>query len=136
MHLMTLTQRCALALAIGLCAAGARAGDVFIIGNGVSGLSPEEVKEVFLGEVQFANGVKVLPVDNAAVQADFQARVLKMPPAKYTAAWTKRAFRDGLNAPPMKGSDAEVTGYVRANPGALGYLSAPPPAGITLIGKF
>ena len=129
-------RRTLLALALCQVAGCAFAGDVFIIANGVAGMTPEEVKEVFLGEVQFAGSVKLVPVDNVAAQADFQARVLRMQASKYTASWTKKAFRDGLSAPPMKGSDAEVTGFVRANPGAVGYVSAPPASGVTLIGKF
>lgn len=123
-------------MALASCAGLACAGDVFVIANAVPGMSPEEIKEVFLGEVQFSGTVKLQPVDNAAAQADFQARVLKMAPAKYTAAWTKKAFRDGLNAPPTKGSDAEVIGFVKATPGAIGYVSSPPMSGIVVIGKF
>jgi hypothetical protein len=125
-----------LAWALLHAAGNAVAADVFIIANGVPAMSSEEVKEVFLGEVQFAGNVKLMPVDNAAVQADFQARVLKMPPSKYTASWTKKAFRDGLNAPPTKGSDAEVIGYVRATAGAIGYVSAAPGSGVSVIGKY
>jgi len=52
-------------VALALCQAGcAFAGDVFIIANGVAGMTPEEVKEVFLGELQFAGSVKLQPVDN------------------------------------------------------------------------
>jgi hypothetical protein len=125
-----------LAAALLAFAGEALAGDVFVIGNGLPAMSPEDVKEVFLGEVQFAGAARVLPVDNAGAQADFQARVLKMAPAKYTASWTKKAFREGLNAPPIKGSDAEVIGFVKANPGAIGYVSSLPGAGVQLIGKF
>jgi hypothetical protein len=132
----TLLQRCLLALALVAGVAAAQAGEVFIIANGVPAMTPEEVKEVFLGEVQFAASLKLQPVDNAAVQADFQARVLKMPPAKYTAAWTKKAFRDGLNAPPTKGSDAEVIGFVKATPGAIGYVSIAPSGGVLVLGRY
>lgn len=136
MRLPTLRSRRMLAAALLACAGEALAGDVFVIGNGLPAMSPEDVKEVFLGEVQFAGAARVLPVDNAGAQADFQARVLKMAPAKYTASWTKKAFREGLNAPPIKGSDAEVIGFVKANPGAIGYVSSLPGAGVQLIGKF
>jgi len=121
---------------LALGAACAHAGEVFVIANGVPAMTSEEIKEVFLGEVQFATTLKLQPVDNAAAQADFQARVLKMTPAKYTASWTKKAFRDGLNAPPIKGSDAEVIGYVKATPGAVGYVSAPPGAGVSVLGRY
>jgi ABC-type phosphate transport system substrate-binding protein len=113
----------------------ANAADVFVIANASVELSPEEVKEIFLGELQFAGSTKLLPVDNASAQADFLARVLKMSPAKYQGAWTKKAFRDGLNAPPMKATDAEVLGFVKSSPGAIGYVSSPP-SGVRIVGKF
>jgi hypothetical protein len=106
-----------------------------VISNGVVGLNSEEVKEVFLGEVQFAGMLKLQPIDNAGAQPDFLSNVLKMSGAKYSAAWTKRAFRDGLNAPLMKATDAEVLLFVKRNPGAIGYVSAVP-HGVHVVGKF
>jgi hypothetical protein len=128
-------RRQLLALVLAALAGPALAGDLFVIANGVPPMSSEEVKEVFLGEVGFAGTLRLMPVDNAGVQAEFQSRVLKMPAAKYTASWTKKAFRDGLNAPPVKGSDAEVIGFVKANPGAIGYVSSPA-SGVQVLGKF
>jgi len=98
-------------------------------------LSPEDVKEVFLGEVQFMGSLKWQPVDNAGAQPEFLANVLRMTAPKYAAAWTKKAFRDGLNAPPLKATDAEVLLFVKSNPGAIGYVSSPP-RGVHLVGKF
>ena len=106
-----------------------------MIANARLELTPEEVKEIFLGEVQFAGGMKLQPVDNASVQADFLARVLKMSGTRYQSAWTKKAFRDGLNAPPVKASDAEVLGFVKSSPGAIGYVSTPS-EGVKIIGRF
>jgi len=117
-------------------AANARAGDIYVIANGVPTLGAEEVKEIFLGEVQFSGVLKLMPVDNVGAQADFQERVLKMAANKYAAAWTKKAFRDGLNAPPVKGSDAEVIGFIKANPGAIGYVSAAPGPGVQVVGRY
>jgi hypothetical protein len=125
-----------LAAALVAAAPAAQAGDVYVIANGVSSLGAEDVKEIFLGEVQFAGALKLTPIDNANAQADFQARVLRMAAAKYSAAWTKKAFRDGLNAPPIKGTDAEVIGFIKANPGAIGYVSSAPGPGVQLLGKY
>jgi hypothetical protein len=86
-------------------------------------LTPDEVKEAFTGDKQLAGTVKLVPVDNASQQADFLAKVLQTDTAKYTARWTKKAFREGLIAPASKGSDAEVLAFVKATPGAIGYVS-------------
>jgi len=132
--LLTLLRSLADAALIG-AALPAWSGDVYVIANLPLELTPEEVKEVFLGEVQFAGALKLQPVDNAGAQPDFVAKVLKMSSTKYSASWTKKAFRDGLNAPPLKATDAEVLGFVKANPGAIGYVSSPP-AGVHVVGKF
>ena len=98
-----------------------RAGEVIAHPSLV--LSAEEVRELFMGDKQLAGSVKLVPIDNGAQQADFLVKVLQMDPTRYTARWTKKAFREGLRAPMAKGSDAEVAAFVRATPGAVGYVS-------------
>ena len=111
----------------------ARAGEV--IANASVTLSADEVREVFVGDKQLAGGTKLVPVDNGAAQADFTAKVLQMDVAKYTSLWTKKAFREGLTAPAVKGSDAEVIAYVKATPGAVGYVAGAS-AGVKVLQKF
>lgn len=98
-------------------------------------LTLAEVREVFLGEKQLAGGSKLVPVDNLAAQPDFAAKVLQIEVPKYNALWTKKAFREGLTAPPVKGSDAEVAAFVKSTPGAVGYVSVAPPGARSLV-KF
>jgi ABC-type phosphate transport system substrate-binding protein len=121
--------RCALLLAPAVCAAGE------VIANPASPLTAAEVRDVFIGEKQLAGGLKLVPVDNAAAQADFVGKVLQMELPKYTAMWTKKAFRDGLTAPAVKGSDAEVVSFVKSTPGAVGYVSGAS-TGVKVLQKF
>jgi len=109
--------------------------DVYLIANSALTLTGDEVRDVFLGEKQLAGSVKLAPFDNGAVQGEFLAKVLHMDAAKYSTLWTKKGFREGLNAPMVKGSDIEVVSSVKANPGGLGYVSAPAP-GVTVIRKY
>ena len=97
-----------------------RAGEVIAHPSVV--LSAEEVRELFMGDKQLAGSLKLVPVDNGAQQADFLVKVLQMDPTRYTARWIKKAFREGLRAPMAKGNDAEVAAFVRATPGAVGYV--------------
>jgi hypothetical protein len=125
-----------LAAAALLAGAGrALAGDVYVISNGDVTMSADELKEVFLGEIQFHGSLKLQPVDNAGAQADFQSHVLKMTGAKYSSSWMKKAFRDGLNAPPLKATDVEVLIFVKSTPGAIGYMTSEP-HGVHVVGKF
>jgi hypothetical protein len=130
---MKLKTICRLAACLAVTPALAAAGE--IIAHPSVTLSADEVKEVFLGDKQLAGSVKLVPVDNAAQQADFTAKVLQTDVPKYSARWTKKAFREGLTAPSVKGGDAEVISFVKATPGAVGYVSGSS-AGVKVLMKY
>jgi hypothetical protein len=132
---MKLTQKLIVLAAASLVTLGAHAGDLFVISNSGTTVSPSDVREIFLGEKQIAGSVKLVPVDNAAAQDQFLAKVMKMEAPKYTASWTKKSFRDGVSPPPVKGSDAETIEFVKGTPGAVGYVGTSP-AGVNIVGKF
>lgn len=112
------------------------ADELYIVcGAGVT-IAMADIRDVFLGEKQFAGPIKLVPVDNSAAQPDFLAKVMKMDAGKYTTAWTKKSFRDGFTPPSVKGADGEVVEFLRHTPGACGYLGSPPPPGLTLIGQL
>ncbi len=123
---------CTMAL---MAATGAFAADVFVIAHPSVTLTGDEVHDVFVGEKQLAGAVKLVPMDNAALQADFLSKVVKVDAAKYQSIWTKKGFRDGITAPPSKSGDAEVISAVKATPGAVGYVSKAP-ADMKVIQKF
>ena len=129
-------------LALGMFMAAGVAGnglaaDVYVIANSGTSVSAADVREIFMGEKQFAGAVKIIPVDNVASQEGFLSKVLKMDTAKYAASWTKKAFRDGLSPPASKSADAEVLEYVRRTPGAVGYVSTSPSgSGVTVVQKY
>jgi hypothetical protein len=124
----------ALGLAIvGVCAC---AGEV--VAHPSVNLDAEEIRDLYLGEKQFVGPIKLVPVDNSAVQQEFLSKVLQTDSRTYTARWTKKSFREGLIAPDVKGSDAEVAAFVRSTPGAVGYVVGPVGAasGIKVLHKF
>jgi hypothetical protein len=125
----------ALALGLGASLLGTAALAGEVVANASVTLSAEEVKDAFLGDKQLAGTVKLVPVDNAAQQADFVAKVLQTDATKYAARWTKKAFREGLTAPAVKGSDAEVLAFVKATPGAVGYVAGPS-SGVKVLMKY
>ena len=109
--------------------------EVLVIAHPAVDLSLADVREVYLGEKQFYQTMKLVPVENPAVQKEFLEMVMKLNINVYSTVWTKKAFRDGLNAPPSKGSDLEVANFVRSTPGAVGYVSASA-AGVKVLGKL
>jgi ABC-type phosphate transport system substrate-binding protein len=120
---------------LALCfAQGASAADVVVISNPELTISADEVKDIFLGEKQFAGSVKLIVIDNAAAQTGFLSRFMQMDAAKYNNIWTKKSFRDGLTPPAVKSGDAEVIEYVKRTPGAIGYVSSNP-TGVKIIQK-
>lgn len=116
-------------------AAPAIAADLYVISNSALALSADEVRDVFLGDKQMAGGVKLVPIDNAAAQKDFLDKVIKVDAGKYGTIWAKKGFRDGLNPPPVKAGDAEVTAAVKATPGGVGYVTTKP-AALKVLQKY
>jgi hypothetical protein len=116
-----------------LAPAASRAGEV-IVNDSVT-VSADDIRDVFLGEKQFSGGVRLIPVDNTAAQGEFLSKVLQTDASKYYARWTRKSFREGLSAPSIKGSDAEVIAFVKATPGAIGYV-AKPSHGLRVVQSF
>jgi hypothetical protein len=132
MKIRSLCATALAALAAVICAPAAADSLVVITHPSVT-LAADDVRDVFLGEKQLAGNVKLVPVDNAAAQAAFLAEVVKLDAAKYSTTWTKKSFRDGLNPPPVKATDAEVTDFVKRTPGAVGYVTVAPAGGVNVV---
>lgn len=99
------------------------AGDLILICNKGISLSSNDARDVYVGDKQVEGSTKLVPVDNASLQKDFLEKVVKVDSAKYSSIWAKKGFREGLNPPAVKNTDAEVISFVKANPGAVGYVS-------------
>jgi hypothetical protein len=110
--------------------------DVYVIANPTATVSAGDIKDIFLGEKQLSGSTKLAPMDNSAAQAEFLAKVMQLDAVKYDSLWTKKSFRDGVNPPAVKPSDADVINAVKASPGGVGYISSAPPPGVTVIKKF
>lgn len=126
---------CTLAFSGALLAMPAMAADVYVIANSAVTLADEDVRDVFVGDKQVASGTKLVPIDNASLQKDFLEKVLKIDAPKYSNIWTKKGFRDGINPPAVKSSDAEVISSVKSTPGTVGYVSKAP-ADVKVIKKY
>ena len=100
--------------------------------NGVSTLSADEVSRVFLKKThRWTNGLDVVPVDlpeNAGVREAFSAAVHGKPVSAVHAYWQQQIFSGRAVPPAEKPSDEQVIAFVRATPGAIGYV----PAGASL----
>lgn len=128
--------RMVLLLGIGL-ATQAFAEEVYVIAHPDTHITAADVREIFLGEKQFAGTVRIIPVDNLAAQGSFLSKALKMDAGRYSSTWAKKAFRDGLPPPALRsGGDADVNNFVTRTPGAVGYVTSQPSAAVSVIEKY
>lgn len=131
MRTLTLTLTLLLggaALATRLTAQGRQYIVVVNAANPVGALSADELSKVFLKKTtHWANGDDATPVDlpeGVAVRESFSRDVFHKSVEAIKAYWQSQLF-SGRGVPPVElASDDAVLAYVRANPGAIGYVSA------------
>ncbi len=111
------------------------AGSLYVVAHPGVALTEAELKDVYTGEKQFSGSIKLVPVDNAAVQSEFLSKVMKMDAAVYGALWIKKSFRAGLTTPKVKSGDAEIYSFIHKTPGAIGYVNVPV-AGEQVLHKY
>ena len=94
----------------------------------VTSLSKSHVSQLLLQKgTQWDSGLKVLPVDqtdSASVREKFSKAVHGKSVSAVKSYWQKSIFSGRDVPPPEKASDRAVIDYVKANPGAIGYVSA------------
>lgn len=96
--------------------------------NPAVALAKSEVSNIFLKRsARFASGRAALPVDqakSATAREAFSKAVLGRSATAVVAYWQQQIFA-GKDVPPAeRPSDAEVIAFVKANPNAIGYVSA------------
>src|SRR5204863_3308623 len=96
--------------------------------NPLASMDKSDVSKIFLKKVsRWPNGLPTQPVDlpeGSSVRAQFSSQILTKSVAAVSAYWQQQIFA-GKELPPMtKASEAEVIAYVKANPNAIGYVSA------------
>lgn len=104
--------------------------------NPVSSISRDELSRLFLKKVTtWGGGRPVMLVDQtetAAVRRDFTRAVHRKEVGSVKSYWQAMIFSGRAVPPSEKASDADVVAFVRANPNAIGYVSADAPIGAEL----
>ena len=136
---MSATRRKYLAFMLALTSVGfsLRAGavDLYVIANVPVQLSPAELREIFLGERQFANGQRLVVIDNLSAMPRFVAAACGIDVSRYRTVWAKKGFREGLNPPLQLAGDRDVAALVLSTPGAIGYVTVVP-RGMSVIATY
>jgi ABC-type phosphate transport system substrate-binding protein len=96
--------------------------------NGATSVTRRELADMFLKKVtRWPDGEAVHPVEppeQSKARAYFLNSVIGKSAYAVKMFWSRRVF-EGRDVPPLeKRSEDEVVAYVRATPGAVGYVSA------------
>ena len=122
-----------LLLALGLGGAAHAQDSMVIIANksvAVDKLDSQRATQIFLKQIQtWPDGKPITPVDlreGTPLRAEFYAKVTGRSPGQVRAYWARQEFT-GMGYPPRQvGSVADVTRFVQATPGAVGYVNRKP----------
>jgi ABC-type phosphate transport system substrate-binding protein len=90
-------------------------------------ISKEELKAIYLGEIQILHGVRILPIDQPhrqPIREAFLSQILKMTRDQYLEYWNKRLYQKGGLTPLLEENPRKVIEAVQEKEGALGYVWA------------
>lgn len=101
--------------------------------NNTTSISKEQLSRCFMKQTNtWINGATVTPVDlsaNSPVRVEFSMTIHERDVNAVKSYWQRQIFSGRGVPPPEKASNEEVLAFVRANPGAVGYVSANAPVG-------
>ena len=109
-------------------------------GNAVKSLSKEQLTNIFLKKtVKWDGGAVIAPVDqdkSSKVRESFTKTVHGRSVSAVDSYWQQQIFAGKDVPPPERDSDADVIAFVKANPNAIGYVSAGSavPADVKVLG--
>src|SRR5512138_1012634 len=96
--------------------------------NPMPSIATADLVRVFMKTVKrWDNGRAIEPIDQSPespVRAAFSRSVLGKTVSQVQDHWLRETFSGREIPPPVRGSDAAVLEYVRANSGAVGYVAA------------
>ena len=99
--------------------------------NPQSSMSRSSLSDIFLKKAtRWPSGVAVAPVDQSAtsgLRAAFSTRVHGKSLDAIQNYWQQQIFSGRDTPPHVKASDAETMAFVRASPGAIGYVTEAAP---------
>lgn len=108
----------------------AQAKDIAVVaGEGfpAASLTREEVRDIFLGEIELVKGARVRPLDvkeQTGVRRFFFKTILGVSEDGYQAYWIKKIFQDGGSPPVTLPSPDTLAQMLNADKTALGFIWA------------
>jgi hypothetical protein len=111
-------------LAISATTHAAQAQSLYLIAHPGVKLSPRQIEDAFLGDLEFTGDTRLVLFDNQQAHQLFTSKVLTIEAKRYHTLWIKKSFREALTPPTMKRSDVEVLQLIKNTPGAIGYTTS------------
>ena len=114
------------------------ADGIVVIGDArLARLDVATLEKVYTGKVIEVDGIPVTAVNassGSAVRNRFLRTYLNQDEDKYTAYWTVRRYIGKGASPRELRSSAEIVDFVKATPGAIGYIDeADVPPGVNVL---
>jgi hypothetical protein len=88
-------------------------------------LTNKDIKEIYMGQREMIEGIRLRPVDqdyNQAIRKAFMQRIIILPVDAYTTYWNNRIFQRGGIPPVLRKNSEEVVKTVVETDGAIGYI--------------
>lgn len=96
--------------------------------NPYESITQQQASDFFLKkDSSWDDGTPVQPIDlsqPASVREAFSSAVLQRSPNEIKKYWQRQIFTGRNSSPPEKDSESEIIAFVRANRGAIGYVSS------------
>ena len=109
-----------------IASAAHAAGGVVVIGHaGLGHLDAATLQKIYTGKVIELEGIPVTAVNANAgseIRSRFLQTFLNQDEDRYTAYWTVRRYIGKGASPREMSTSAEVIRFVKATPGAIGYI--------------
>jgi ABC-type phosphate transport system substrate-binding protein len=99
---------------------------VVVVGKAsvIAPLSKKELREIYLKKQQFANGIKLVPINLPAsshTRNSFDKATLRMDELELNEYWNEKHY-NGINPPMVQNSQEAVKAMVKKVPTAIGYI--------------
>lgn len=95
-------------------------------GNPITEITSAALSKIFLKEtLKFPSGAAATPVDqskSSSVRAAFSKQVVGRPVSAIDTYWQQQIFSGKEIPPATKASDDDIVAFVKATPGAIGYV--------------
>lgn len=88
-------------------------------------ISKEELRSIYLGEIQILRGFRIAPIDQPhrqPIREAFLSQILQMTRDQYLDYWNKRLYQKGGLTPLLEENSQKVLEAVQEKAGALGYV--------------